>query len=388
VIKANRKYPFKNFFVISHDASLSGAPVLLLSLMQLLKEKGYIFNSLVAKRGPLLNSFREISEMCEVFDNRHKESLITKFQRKVLRKKVLPDIKPLLKGVDCVISNTITNGELLGYVRKYFKGPIISYIHELEMVTDLCTTKYTLDETLSLTDHFMVDCTAIKSFLHEKHKIDEKSISIINSYKPRLAASSPKDVEAFRESNKIKSSFVVGAIGFTEWRKGNDIFIIIASLVFKKMPDADIQFLWMGGAKAKLENKQMAYDIKRLKLNEKIILVDSSSNINLLFKNIHLFLLTSREDPYPLVVLDAAAEKIPTICFSQAGGAPEFIGEDAGTVIEYLDILSAADQICNYYTNRHLLHSQGIQAYNKVIALHHDKDLVVNQFRQALENIL
>jgi glycosyltransferase involved in cell wall biosynthesis len=51
-----------------------------------------------------------------------------------------------------------------------------------------------------------------------------------------------------------------------------------------------------------------------------------------------VFALPSREDPFPLVMLEAATHGLPTVCFAQAGGAPEFVGADAGVVVPYLDV--------------------------------------------------
>src|SRR4051794_23689726 len=103
---------FKKFLVISHDASLTGAPVLLINFMRLLKERGYSFNSLIRRDGSLLSSFKEISDMLEVSTRTRNENLREKFKRKLLKKKSELNVKPLLRDVDCVISNTITNGEI------------------------------------------------------------------------------------------------------------------------------------------------------------------------------------------------------------------------------------------------------------------------------------
>jgi glycosyltransferase involved in cell wall biosynthesis len=57
------------------------------------------------------------------------------------------------------------------------------------------------------------------------------------------------------------------------------------------------------------------------------------------------FALTSREDPFPLVVLEAADHGLPTLCFQDGGGANEFVRDDAGARVPYLDIAGFAAQI-------------------------------------------
>jgi glycosyltransferase involved in cell wall biosynthesis len=58
-----------------------------------------------------------------------------------------------------------------------------------------------------------------------------------------------------------------------------------------------------------------------------------------------VFVLTSREDPYPLVCLEAAALEKPIVCFAGAGGMPEFVENDCGFVVPYLDIAAMGDHV-------------------------------------------
>jgi glycosyltransferase involved in cell wall biosynthesis len=52
--------------------------------------------------------------------------------------------------------------------------------------------------------------------------------------------------------------------------------------------------------------------------------------------------LVSREEAFPLTVMEAAAVGVPTVCFDAAGGAREFVEADAGRVLPYLDMDSMA----------------------------------------------
>ena len=66
-----------------------------------------------------------------------------------------------------------------------------------------------------------------------------------------------------------------------------------------------------------------------------------------------VFALTSREDPFPLVMLEAAAAGLPLVCFAQGGGTPEFALPDAGYMVTYLDVAEMADAVV------HLLERDG-----------------------------
>ena len=47
--------------------------------------------------------------------------------------------------------------------------------------------------------------------------------------------------------------------------------------------------------------------------------------------------MTSREDPFPLVNLEAAISGVPIICFEKSGGSPEIIDDSSGFVVPYGD---------------------------------------------------
>ena len=66
-----------------------------------------------------------------------------------------------------------------------------------------------------------------------------------------------------------------------------------------------------------------------------------------------VFLLPSREDPFPLVCLEAAEAGMPVVCFAEAGGMPDFVEDDAGFVVPYLDVEAMAEAVDpELYRNR------------------------------------
>ena len=78
-----------------------------------------------------------------------------------------------------------------------------------------------------------------------------------------------------------------------------------------------------------------------------------------------LLALTSREDPYPLVVIEAALIGIPAVCFNRSGGMVEFIGEDAGTVVPEGSVEQFAEAIIELKTNPKLLQDKARNAREK-----------------------
>ena len=377
----------KKVLVISHDANLNGAPILLLRLMRVLKKHGYSFNTILRNGGPLVNEFKALSDVCGHFRISNSAGFISKLNNRLRGRVKAFDMLAYTADVDFVLSNTITNGDVLKVLREHYEGPIISYVHELKMGEALYSTPASIDVTVKMTNHFLIPSNAVKQHLQFTHGIPEKKINLLNYYIP-ISADEKESSTSFKAARDHSGKFIVGGIGTIGWRKGADIFVLVAATLFKKMPDANIQFVWMGGYSADPETSRLNYDIEKLELQEKVVMVNASTDTSAFYRNISVLLLSSREDPYPLVVLEAAAEKVPTVCFENAGGTPEFVQDNAGTVVPYLDIDAMADALINYYQNNNLPELYGTKSFEKVKRLHQNKELIITQLNDALLKVL
>ena len=81
--------------------------------------------------------------------------------------------------------------------------------------------------------------------------------------------------------------------------------------------------------------------------------------------------MISREDAYPLVCLETAAMATPIICFENGGGMPEFVEEDCGFVVPYLDVEAVAEKVVKLYQDPALREQMGASAAIKVRQRHH-----------------
>ena len=79
-----------------------------------------------------------------------------------------------------------------------------------------------------------------------------------------------------------------------------------------------------------------------------------------------VFLLLSREDPFPLVALEAAYLHKPVLAFKGAGGIEDLVEEDAGTMVGFEDIDQLCEAIYLYYQNPDFATKTGKKASEKV----------------------
>lgn len=135
-----------------------------------------------------------------------------------------------------------------------------------------------------------------------------------------------------------EDAFVVGGCGSLGWRKGTDVFIQIANASRRLACCGKMRFLWIGGPPHGMETLEFMQDVRLLGLENLVHREAVTADVAEYYGAMDAFALTSREDPFPLVVLEAAQADLPIVCFAGAGGAPEFVGDDAGLVAPYLDI--------------------------------------------------
>ena len=364
--------------IVSHDASRTGAPILLLNLANALKAAGVATEFLLKHGGSLENDFRALGKTY-LFYKAQGNSLLDKLRRKLFK----PQHHSLAgldwQAYDLVLSNTITNGDILPHVRRYYKGPLVSYIHELEMAAGFFTNRAHEQLLVQHTDLFLTPCLTVKNFIVERHALDPNKVQVLSYYIPAGAT-------AMAAQERHKNFFYVGGVGTVDWRKSPDLFVQVAAIVFSRLPQADIRFLWKGAPEGGVDLDRVKYDVRKAGLTGKVEFIKASADTQSFYSSLDVFLLTSREDPYPLVVLEAADAAVPTICFKGAGGAVEFVeSAQGGVCVNYLDTAAMAGAIIHYYQEEEERRSAGKQAKARLTATHQHVPYVVGQFESIVK---
>jgi glycosyltransferase involved in cell wall biosynthesis len=360
--------------------------MLLLRLMRILKEDGYYVKLMLKDAtGSLLDELKAAADECFVYRPPQK-GLLNTIKKQIRISAYESGLEKVLANTDVLVSNTITNGGLLEHIVKYYNGPIISYIHELEMGAGYFTTAEQVESVLRLSNHFFVPSESVKHFLMQHYAVPAANISKLSYYIPCDKDTGLHIVKA-NGIKGIAKSFVVGGMGTPDWRKSPDLFVLVAKKFFEQNKAADVKFIWKGVEKNSVAVERLQYDTRKLGLNKLVFFEDHASDTSSFYENIDLFLLTSREDPYPLVVLEAASFGKPSVCFNDAGGATEFIEEDAGASVPYLAIDEMADLISAYYHDRQLLSVHEKNAYQKVLKLHGEAQPILDQFKKIIASL-
>jgi len=344
---------------ISHDAVRCGAQILILNLVRWFAQHCSMpFEVLLKAGGELEPEFAELGRV-EVYGRETSAGRLSRLIRKPggLLKRYQRE------GIGLIYSNTITNGDLLEYLAP-LGCPVITHVHELENYIHSCG-QGNLDKIVRHTDLFIAASRAVKENLVETHGIPDEKVVIVHEYTPVNVAVSVDRKEMLARLAIPEHSFVVGGSGTTDWRKSPELFLQLARCVRDTNQRDNIYFVWVGGTRT----WELDYDMKKMGLN-KVIFVPSNPTPLDYFNCFDVFVLTSRIDPYPVVCLESAALGKPIICFDKAGGMPEFVEDDCGFVVPYLDVQAMADKVVNLRLDRELCSRLGENARGKVVSRH------------------
>jgi glycosyltransferase involved in cell wall biosynthesis len=365
---------------ISHNASRTGAPMLLLNLLELLKNNGYSVDVFLREGyGGLMQEFEALAPVKSFFEIPH--SLPERVYNK--GKRMLGKHPFKNNSYDLVLNNTITNGAIIHH---YSRSPMVTYVHEMETAINHHTDEELLKKNKQHSRFFLYPSTAVKKVLKDLLQLEEEQLLYLPYYiKDHFAQKEKWRLERRHQIGINDGHVLIGATAVPGWRKGSDFFMYLAN-EFKN--DKRFQFLWVGSDNennAAQGFSQMVFDKEKLSLDN-LHLIPSVPDAWTYMAAMDIFFLPSREDPYPLVVPEAAMMELPIVCFENTGGANEFIGEDCGYRLPYLDLTAAKDLLLSMVNNAEERRNRAKAARAKYLNLHNG-EVVLEYFKEIEKRV-
>jgi len=379
---------------ITHDGNRTGAPIFLLNLIE------WISSQQLFEVEILMGTDGELRPLFEQWAPTHvyalSPSMITAkpniFQRVLNKHRIIPrpnswtheswivhqlqkhksDLKQHFDNadIDVIYSNTITNGSILEFLAS-LDAKVITHVHELKYwINHAGAENFALVTKHS--DKYIAASEAVRQNLVNNYGISDRSISVVHEFIP-IPPSLPEksSIGVLKTELGIdESAFVVVGGGTETWRKGKDLFVQLASRVQVMRPTQNFCFVWVGGWENKILEAEIRHDCFALNIHNSVQFVGQVNNSLEYFAMGNVFTLVSREDPFPLVCLEAGLLGLPIICFKGAGGIPEFVESDAGFVVPYLDIEAMAHRVVDCADSPELCQKLGACASIKVRELY------------------
>lgn len=363
----------KNVLFINHESWRTGAPLVLLSLLREIKrqnpnKKLYV---LELKAGPISDEFKAVADVMTVdFSSRSGIKNILP-QRLVSHLNYRHYIKWLQRsGFELIYANTIASIPTAVKIKKLLNVPILAHIHEMEYTFRQYGVK---KEIIQQCDKFIAVSSPVVKTLNA-YGIAFDKITVIPPFSDNLTAINSID-KSFRINGVKDGDFVVGLSGMGSWRKGTDLFPLIVKRFKEKYPNVKCKFVWVGYTdKAAIE-----YDAKMLNVWDYIILTGAVSNPMDYYNKFDIFVLTSREDPFPLVCMECAALAKPIILFDKGSGIVDLVRHgQSGLHVPYLDIYAMSDAIYTLYVDNKTKATLGNNLRNMLHASF-EKDVSLNK---------
>lgn len=367
---------------ISHDDFRAGASLLLLQFLKWLKVNSDISFEILLKvvYGDLVDDFQALAPVMIWSEKPDHDPTTTH------RQAVVEHLRQANIGL--VYSNTFTNGKVVEALSE-LHCPTICHVHELEFWITHRTEPGNNKKVIQHTQHYIAVSQAVKENLISNLKIPHNTISLVYEF----VSTQHDHLNPSRRHHQIRrqlhipdSALIVGACGTTDWRKGVDLFIPMARSV-RQQSGKSVHFVWVGGDHQGPNFAALWHDIKNAGLAECVHFIGPKPNPLDYFSTFDVFALVSREDPFPLVVLEAASLGKPTVCFDRSGGAQEFVEDDCGFVVPYLDLQAMSSKIGKLLDSYELRHRLGQKALEKV-RLRHDLRVAAPQLLRVVENFL
>jgi glycosyltransferase involved in cell wall biosynthesis len=282
---------------------------------------------------------------------------------KMLKKKVI--IKLTLMGDDDPLS-----------IKKKLFGTIQFFIFSL------------CDYFIAITPAAIRSCEIIgipsSKSIHIPNGVDTRRFSPVLDYNEKLLIRSNLGLERFRK--------IAVFVGIKTKRKGVDLLIDAWKSVVEYFPDAGL--LLIGSSKGKSEEFNISFynflkeKVNRYKIENNIVFLEEVIEIERYLKASDIFVLPSRAEGFPSVVIEAMSCGLSCVV-SKIPGVTDYIIDDGkdGLIVEKEDIQGFYQAIKKIFGDTALSDRLGAYARQKIIRLF-SIDKVVLDYIRSYERIM
>lgn len=328
--------------LVGHDASRTGAPVVALTFLRWLVRTDLADASVLLLRGgPLATEIaglaptrmapsrwpERLDQAASGLESLGRSGL--RARRGADRLRVGPATRP---HPDIVIANTIAAWPaavaLAGSAR------LVCWVHELDHVADQLLGGRDRSALLDRTDRLVAASSRVHRMLVERWGVSPDRVSTVEEFVDPVPAST---------SGERRHPHLFG-VGSAVPRKGLDAFVAVATLVASHRPD--VMATWFGADPQAPLTRCAAHDLAAAGLTAQVRIDPATTDLGSRWTSASVLLHTAREDPCPLVVLEAAQQGVPTVTWD-TGGAADVLSRAGceNLVAPAGDLLGLADRV-------------------------------------------
>lgn len=366
----------KKILFILHEATESGAPMVVFSLMQWLKKNTDVqFDCYLIREGSLAPKLHEICESVYQKPPYKHYRIREKLKRLITQNKesqeesffkVLTD-----KNYDLIYLNSIFSIPEFRKIQKYFKSPKkVLHLHEAHFLISYFEKLFPNINPAENLDYLIaVSETAKSAFLQKYPHPEDRAIMVYpNVNQPSLTVLEGQK-KTRQELNINDGTFVIGNIGNPHLVKSSEMLPILAYNLKKNYPDFNFKLLIIGGANDNIFTLSNKIDSEKLQVEDHIIFLEHQSDILPYLQIMNLYAMISREESFSLMTVLAALSNVPLISYKNNGGPEELLTENIAFFTDYLDVKMLADKIYDLSKNTEKLKRTALKAHHHFLSL-------------------
>lgn len=327
--------PGKNILLVGHDAYLHGAQLLMLNIMRTLRrEFGMAPTLLLLEGGPLVERYRELGKVVVISESGLSADAVLD--------ELIPDFP-----ARTAVCNTVVTGDMARRLGE--RGfTVVSLIHELSQLITERKLESHAQSVASHADSIIFASEFVQaSFEKIAGELGEKALVQPQGIYQQVAYTPERRGELRQKLGLPEHAKIVLNMGFGDLRKGFDLFTNVAKQVITAQDDC--HFVWLGNLQADLQH-WLHIDLLEAPLANNFHVLPFDDDVNAYLNGADVYALTSREDPFPSVVLEALACGVPVVAFSGGGGYGEAIGRESvnGTLVPMADVGAMSNAILEF----------------------------------------
>jgi glycosyltransferase involved in cell wall biosynthesis/2-polyprenyl-3-methyl-5-hydroxy-6-metoxy-1,4-benzoquinol methylase len=292
--------------IVGHDAFPAGAQLNLLHLIRLLRQRfGVEVAAWLLEGGELLEDYQAACDVAVVGDDVGEWARLARRLRS--------------EGFGVALINTVVTGAVAPVLREAGFS-VVSLVHEMPQ---LIRDRHLEPEAMAIAKNasrvvFAADAVR-RAYAEVAYVPTTNAVLLPQGIYQVLKAPAAARAEVEAELELPQNATLVLNAGYGDRRKGFDIFLDCATALGKQYPT--FHFLWLGNIAPDLQE-----DFERARgVMTNLRHIPFTKSPGRYFAAADALMLTSREDPFPSVVLEALAFGLPVVAFEGSGGHCELL---------------------------------------------------------------
>lgn len=323
--------------VVSHDAHPHGAQILCLNFARYFKEQfHYEVDLIVLGEGRLIPKYQE-------YANVHSLNLAQASKQEI--DTLIASLRN--RGAEVAIANTTVSGPLVPHLKEHGFS-VVSLVHEMPGILTAYKLQEHAAQIADYADKVVFPAQQVQdgfeAFIGRAltQAVIRPQGLYLRSLLRQGADKGAVRAEVRKQRGLPDNAKIIMSAGYADHRKGFDLFVHACVQVMQRVPDT--YALWMGHLDQEFVDQALKA-AAAAGLREHFLFTGLVEHPQAHYLAADIYALTSREDPFPSVVMEALDALTPVVAFKSCGGFENLLKRDCGVLVPAEDHVAFADAL-------------------------------------------